>query len=118
MSAPPIRYTAVIFTSRHTGDDPAAYDAEAARMEELAAQQPGYRGIETARGADGIGITVSYWDSDHDARAWKQQSEHLLAQRHGRERWYSWYRVRVATVEREYTYDRTDVSRSSGTDHG
>jgi heme-degrading monooxygenase HmoA len=92
-------YTAVIFTSVRTDED-AGYAATAARMAELAAQQPGYLGIEGAR--DRLGITVSYWTTPAAALAWKRVAEHRLAQQLGRERWYRTYRVRVATVEREY----------------
>ena len=99
-------YTAVIFTNRRTAHDGAGYEEMAAEMERTAAQQPGYLGIESARSPDGSGITVSYW-ADHDAAAaWKQQSDHLGAQRLGRERWYDRYRVRIATVEREYAFVR------------
>jgi glutathione S-transferase len=103
-------YTAVIFTNQHSGIDPDGYEQAATRMAELAAQQPGYREIESVRGADGVGITVSYWDSDADARAWKQHAEHAAIQHTGRDRWYSWYRLRVATVEREYTFDATSTT--------
>jgi heme-degrading monooxygenase HmoA len=95
--APP--YTAVIFTNLQT-DDTDGYGATAQRMEELAEQQPGYLGFESAR--SGLGIAVSYWATDEDARAWKQVAEHAEAQRLGRDRWYADYRVRVARVEREY----------------
>jgi heme-degrading monooxygenase HmoA len=92
-------YVAVIFTSLRTaGDD--GYAAMSARMNRLAAEQPGYLGIEAAR--DGLGITVSYWTDEDAARAWKQVTEHLVAQRRGREAWYSDYRVRVAVVHRDY----------------
>lgn len=97
-------YTAVIFTSLRTeGDD--GYGDMASAMEARAAVQPGYLGIESARGPDGLGITVSYWVDDAAARAWKQVTEHVVAQRLGRERWYDAYRVRVATVERHYGRD-------------
>ena len=99
---PPPPYTAVIFTSVRTDQDAEGYAATSARMDELAAEQPGYLGVESAR--DQLGITVSYWASADDARAWKQVAEHLLAQRRGRERWYRGYRVRIATVEREYGF--------------
>jgi len=69
-------------------------------MEELAAEQPGYLGFEDAR--SGLGIAVSYWATDEDARSWKQIAEHAAAQRAGRDRWYADYRVRVARVERDY----------------
>lgn len=93
-------YTAVIFTSVRTADDPEGYDAVDTLLGELVAEQPGYLGIESAR--DGLGITVSYWRDATAARAWKAVAEHRLAQRLGRERWYERYRVRIATVEREY----------------
>ena len=100
MPEPP--YTAVIFSSVRTGGGDEAYAAAAVRMEELAAEQPGYLGIESARGPDGFGITVSYWRSADDARAWKQVAEHREVQRRGRDEWYATWTVRIATVERDY----------------
>lgn len=98
-STPEPPYTAVIFTSLRTPGD-RGYAATAARMEELAAQQPGYLGLESAR--YGLGVTVSYWVDEAAAAAWKQVAEHLVAQREGRRGWYADYRVRVATVTRDY----------------
>jgi heme-degrading monooxygenase HmoA len=99
-------YVAVIFTSvRTAGDD--GYGRTADRMAELAAQQPGYLGVESAR--DGVGITVSYWRDEESARAWKQVAEHRVAQRRGREAWYAEYRVRVAVVTREYGLQGGDL---------
>ena len=98
-------YTVVVFTSRLADLDEAgraAYDRMSARMVQLAAQQPGYLGIESARGADGGGITASYWRDDAAAAAWKRVAEHLVAQRRGQESWYAAYRVRVANVTRSY----------------
>ncbi|HWE30333.1 MAG TPA: antibiotic biosynthesis monooxygenase [Polyangia bacterium] len=105
--APP--YVAVIFTSQRSDQDRAGYDAMAADMERLGAQQPGFLGIESARGGDGFGITVSYWRTVEDARAWKAIGEHLAAQRLGRARWYRVFRVRIAEVAREYGYDRDSM---------
>ncbi|MEO5709069.1 MAG: antibiotic biosynthesis monooxygenase [Nocardioidaceae bacterium] len=101
-STPEPPYVAVIFTSLRTEGDQAdqGYARMSGRMDELAAQQPGYLGIEAAR--DGIGITVSYWADEDAARAWKQVAAHLVAQERGREVWYSDYRVRVAVVHRDY----------------
>jgi heme-degrading monooxygenase HmoA len=99
-STPEPPYVAVIFTSLRTELDDEGYAAMAARMEELGAEQPGYLGIESVR--DGLGITVSYWRTDADARAWKQVAEHLAAQHLGQTRWYRDYRLRVAVVQRDY----------------
>jgi len=101
MTSPVPPYTAVIFSSRRTDVD-GGYAETADRMVELAAEQPGFLGVESARGGDGFGLTVSYWRSAADARAWKQVAEHLVAQQRGIAEWYAGYQVRIATVEREY----------------
>ncbi len=95
--APP--YYAVIFTNYRTEGDH-GYAAMADRMVELAQQQPGFLGVESAR--DGVGITVSYWETLDAIKHWKSDVEHQAAQRLGREHWYSEFRVRIAKVEREY----------------
>jgi glutathione S-transferase len=99
-------YVAVIFTSQRTGLDDEGYRQATLRMAELSARQPGFRGIESVRDGDGVGITVSYWDTEQDARAWKRNPEHLVIQQTGRHRWYDWYRTRIATVSREYSHQR------------
>jgi heme-degrading monooxygenase HmoA len=97
--APP--YYAVVFTSqRHAGDH--GYGATADRMAELAAQQPGYLGVESVRDASGLGITVSYWESEAAILAWRRHAEHTLARERGRTEWYEHYELRVAKVERAY----------------
>ncbi|WP_457788513.1 antibiotic biosynthesis monooxygenase family protein [Pseudomonas sp. PL-6] len=98
--APP--YYAVIFTSTLNADD-RGYAAMAARMVELAAEQPGFLGLESAR--DGLGITVSYWRDLESIAAWKANAEHREAQRQGRGRWYGGFRLRIAKVERDYGLD-------------
>ena len=95
-------YYAVIFTSK-LGDNDDGYDAMGQALVELADQQPGFLGIETTRGADGLGITISYWKDEESIQAWKAQTQHLLAQKNGIERWYSHYELRVAKVERAYS---------------
>lgn len=94
-------YVAVIFTAVQAGPEAIeGYEATAERMQALAATQPGFLGLEAA-GAERE-ITVSYWTDQESARRWKQVAEHREAQRLGRQRWYRTYRVRVATVERDY----------------
>ncbi len=92
-------YYAVIFSSHRTdGDD--GYGAMAGCMAELAAAQPGFLGVESAR--ENLGITISYWESLEAIRNWKKNAEHQEAQRLGHQQWYSHFRVRVAKVERDY----------------
>ena len=92
-------YYAVIFTSTRTEVDE-GYGAMADRMVELAAQQPGFLGVESARDADGLGITVSYWESEEAIANWRRHAERRIAQATGRAKWYDEFITRVAKVER------------------
>ena len=105
-STPEPPYWAVIFSNRRTNGDDQAYAAAAERMVELAAQQPGFLGVESVRDAEGLGITVSYWASREAIVAWRAQAEHVLAQRAGLERWYAAYELRVAEVRDARSYAR------------
>jgi len=91
----------VIFTSERTKGEN-GYGEMAEKMFSLASQQPGFLGAESVRGADGVGITVSYWSSLEAIRDWKQNEEHLVAQAKGKTIWYQQYKIRICTVEREY----------------
>lgn len=94
-------YYAVIFTAQRSEGD-FGYAAMADKMDQLASQQPGYIGIESTRNEAGLGITVSYWSDEAALLNWRAVSEHALAQKLGRERWYDYYTLRVAKVERHY----------------
>ncbi|MFF9867472.1 antibiotic biosynthesis monooxygenase family protein [Streptomyces sp. NPDC013953] len=94
-------YYAVIFTSRRTAADD-GFAETAARMERLAAEQPGFLGHESVRGADGRGITVAYFTDGAAVAAWRENAEHAAARAYGREHWYEEYVVHVAKVERAY----------------
>ncbi|HWD90502.1 MAG TPA: antibiotic biosynthesis monooxygenase [Mucilaginibacter sp.] len=94
-------YYAVIFTSLRTEGDN-GYGDMAEEMDELAKQQPGYLGIESAR--DGLGITVSYWESLEAIKNWKANERHRFAQLQGQEKWYKKYKVRICKVERDYHF--------------
>lgn len=94
-------YYAVIFTNiRREGDF--GYVQMANEMEQLAKKQQGYLGFESAR--SGLGIAVSYWDSLEAIANWKANLNHQQAQRNGKSQWYSWYKVRICKVEREYEF--------------
>ena len=101
----PARYFSVIFTAQRTLSDEDMYSLTSERMVELAQQQPGFLGLESVRGEDGIGITVSYWRDRAAIRAWRNDVEHLAAQQMGRQEFYSWYHIRVAEVVAHRTFD-------------
>lgn len=92
-------YYAVIFTSE-LSEDTEGYSDMAEKMVQLAQEQEGFLGFESAR--ESLGLSVSYWKDEASIVAWKKQSEHLQVQKEGRERWYKHFRLRVAKVERDY----------------
>lgn len=96
-------YYAVIFTSLRT-DFEDNYAEMVLNMETLAKLQPGFLGVESARNE--IGITVSYWESLEAIANWKQNLDHLDAQFLGRQKWYENYTVRIAKVEKEYSFGK------------
>ncbi|WP_405268583.1 antibiotic biosynthesis monooxygenase family protein [Cellulophaga sp. Ld12] len=95
-------YYAVIFTSTRTAGDH-GYGEMAQEMEALAEKEQGFIGIESAR--EEVGITVSYWTSLAAIAIWKKNLDHRLAQKKGQKEWYSWYKVRICLVEREYEFN-------------
>ncbi|WP_420960097.1 antibiotic biosynthesis monooxygenase family protein [Brucella sp. IR073] len=101
-------YFVVAFSSQRVPGDE-GYGDMAVRMAELAAKQPGYLGVESARDAEGFGITNSFWADEESIRAWKRDVDHLMAQKMGRQQWYQAYRVRIARVERAYGFDARTV---------
>ena len=105
---PPPPYYCVIFTSRRKEGAVDEYAETSERMLELAKTMPGYLGYESARGADGLGITVSYWESEAAIKNWRQHAEHLATQRKGREKFYEWYESRVGKIERAVSFRSED----------
>ena len=92
-------YYAVIFTSIRTEGDN-GYAEVAGHMVELAAKQDGFLGVESAR--EEIGLTVSYWRDLESIKKWKENTEHLFAQKMGHDVWYSAFKTRIALVERDH----------------
>ncbi|UQZ34844.1 hypothetical protein C2I18_15690 [Paenibacillus sp. PK3_47] len=98
-------YYAVIFTSERTEGDN-HYAEMADQMMKLASLQPGFLGVESAR--EGLGITVSYWDSLEAIRKWKQNEQHLAVQSKGKSDWYLTYKTRICKVERDYEFEKSE----------
>jgi len=98
-------YYAVIFTSQRSEVD-AGYGDTAERMVELASQQPGFIGVESARGEDGLGITVSYWQTLDAIAAWRRHLEHTAVRDQGRAQWYTHYELRIAKIEHAYGWSK------------
>ena len=100
----PSDYYAAIFTNQRTDEGDDLYPLMSAQMVELAKQQPGFLGVESVRDEEGLGITVSYWDSKEAISAWGRHGEHQIAQRLGRQEFYSWFHLRIAKVEKTRSF--------------
>jgi len=110
-------YTAVIFTSLRSDQGGEDYQQMAAEMERLASEHDGFLGVESARDDNGLGITVSYWTSHAAAGVFRRNGQHLVAQRLGRERWYSRYVLRICRVDHARDYaDPADGSTEGSSD--
>jgi heme-degrading monooxygenase HmoA len=92
-------YYAVIFSSQRTEGDN-CYGEMADKMVELASKQKGFLGVESARD-EGLGITVSYWDSLESIKKWKENAAHKVAQEKGKSIWYKNFALRVSKIERQ-----------------
>ncbi|MBT8473702.1 MAG: antibiotic biosynthesis monooxygenase [Marinicaulis sp.] len=111
MAEPP--YYVVIFTNKHNAPDDADYETAGQAMEELAKTMPGYLGFEAARGEDGFGFAISYWESEEAIANWKRQAVHLEMQKRGRSDWYEFYNVRIAKVERAYSMKTNKMGKEN-----
>lgn len=97
-------YYAVIFTSIRTEEDVEGYSLMSERMIELAVEQDGFLGVESARNT--IGITVSYWKDLDSIKNWKENIYHSQARKKGREEWYKSFKTRICKVERDYDFHK------------
>lgn len=96
-------YYAVIFSSMNT-ENIIDYAEMADKMVDLASQQEGFLGIESAKNE--LGITVSYWTNLEAIRNWRENAEHSIAREKGRKEWYKTFKTRIARVERDYGFEK------------
>jgi heme-degrading monooxygenase HmoA len=106
MATLPTGTVSVTFIAQRTEADEAGYALAATAMDALAARQNGYLGVDSVRGADGLGITVSYWESEAHARAWRDHPDHASIRNAGRGIWYAHYSLHVAKITRSYDWER------------
>ncbi|WP_432798463.1 antibiotic biosynthesis monooxygenase family protein [Poriferisphaera sp. WC338] len=95
-------YYAVIFTSHKKKQNDSGYQKMSDRMFELVKEQPGFISYEHVHNPDGQSITISYWKDKKSIRAWREHTEHWIAQELGKTKWYDWYNIRICKVERAY----------------
>ena len=101
-------YLVVFRNRKRTGIDQQAYAEAAARMEEVAAAQPGFLSFKSYAATDGEVIALSEWKDEASARAWGRQAEHLEVQGQGRTEWYADYTLFGCNNPRLHTFIHED----------
>lgn len=105
---------AVLFEAQAAPAHQARYLQLAAELKPLLADIDGFIDIERFQSltSDGKILSLSWWRDEEAVCRWKQNVFHQAAQREGREAIFTYYRIRVAQVVREYaseTGGREDV---------
>lgn len=106
-------YYSVIFSSVRTPGDN-GYSEMADEMVKISSIQSGFLGIESTRDGHGNGITVSYWNTIEDINKWKNNTDHLLAQKYGQEKWYKEYALRITKIIRHKYFSDDRKSAQQG----
>ena len=96
-----------VFRSRKRADhDHAAYQADGARMDELARARAGFVDYKTFAAEDGETVTISLWESEAAAKAWAADAEHRAAQARGRADYYETYTMYTCAEAKETVFER------------
>ncbi len=103
-----------IFRSRLRPEHEPEYHHVADRMRELAQAMPGFISIKTFAAPDGERVSLVEFDSEANHNAWRDHPAHREAQRLGRERFYSEYRIQVGQVERDYGFNYSLSASTAG----
>lgn len=105
LNAPKPPYYAVIFTSQRVSND-LDYD-EMDRQTFIEVQKiQGYIGAESYTDGNDRHVTIAYFLTEKAILDWRSNPLHMKAQQLGKEKWYSYYNVKVCKVEREYEFSK------------
>jgi heme-degrading monooxygenase HmoA len=97
----------ILFRSKLTTQAGEDYQTMNAEMETLVRQNPGFIDVKSYQAEDGERLTVVWWRGEESLREWRQQVRHREAQSTGRKKWYEYYKMEVASVTRESSFERS-----------
>jgi len=69
-------------------------------------QNPGFIDVKSYTAADGERLTVVWWRDEESLAEWRNLMRHREAQNTGRQKWYEYYNVDVATITRSRSFVR------------
>jgi heme-degrading monooxygenase HmoA len=96
----------ILFRSKLTEQAGEDYQAMNAEMQALVRQNPGFVDVKSYAGVDGERLTVVWWRDEESLAEWRNQMRHREAQNTGRQKWYEYYDVEVATILRTRSFVR------------
>lgn len=99
---------AVLFEAEARPDARDRYLQLAAELGPLLADAPGFIAIERFQSLISPGkiLSLSWWEDEASVASWKGNLLHQAAQQEGKTSIFSYYRIRVARVFRDYTSDK------------
>lgn len=101
---------AVIFEVSMPEDKQPRYLEIAAILRPLLEKTEGFISIERFQSLSTPGklLSLSLWEDEASLLKWKQNQQHQLAQQEGKADIFSFYRICIAEIGREYTFTRED----------
>ena len=91
----------ILFRSKLTREAADGYPEMAAQMDAHARTFDGFVDVKAYLAADGERLTVVWWRDEESLAIWRNDVRHRVAQNRGRERWYEYYKMDVATIVRQ-----------------
>jgi heme-degrading monooxygenase HmoA len=89
------------------------YVALVDRMNEIARTMPGYISHKGFFAEDGERVTIVEFEHEEGLRAWRQNPEHVEAQKLARLKYYTEYHVQVCTLDRESKYKARETVQNT-----
>ena len=99
---------AVLFEADALPEAQERYLQLASELKPLLADTPGFISIERFQSLSTPGktLSLSWWKDEESVAGWKRNVMHLAAQKEGKQSIFSFYRIRVVTLSREYSSDK------------
>lgn len=96
----------ILFRSKLTPEAGEDYNAMSDEMHLLVRENPGFVDVKHYKSEDGERLTVAWFKDKEFLRAWRELPRHREAQSTGRKRWYEYYKMDVATIERTTEFEK------------
>lgn len=95
-----------VFRSRLRPESADEYGDWSTRMSDLAKTMPGYISHKGFVAPDGERVTIVEFEDEESLKGWRQQTDHMAAQKKGRADFYSEYKIQVCTVQRQTEFPK------------